>query len=686
VAVPTRECDSGEASADGREAAVLEFLRSTRELVAAQREIMLGYLRTKTSASAETPVPALPPATMLPSPAAQPTPVQDTTVDLEVDSALAEPVEPAELTPDAVLTTVRSLVSDRTGYPVDMLGADLDLEADLSIDSIKRTELVGLLTDQLRLACPGTTLDDSVEELTRLRTLRGIANWIVNQTGTQSAVGAAQATPVHTGTARRARRYLVEATPSPVQPGSPDASLVGWRVTIVGDGGGVALNLSVLLEQHGAEVRLLAFDQAAQLTSTDALVYLAALDRGRAAILPEGFVALRDAVRGGMSRLLVVTGSGGQFARAHHANGVAGIGLAGLVRTVAREFPDRFVRVLDVDPKEEPARLAQYVLAELLSPQSPTAVGNAAGERVTLQVVPAPLEHNKQARLGLGPASVVLLTGGARGIASRVAIGLARASGCHLELVGRTPAPDGDEDPMLAAAADRVALRRVLAQAGTGTPAEIEAAASRVMAEREIRATLAELGWLAASVRYSALDVRDAASVAALVDDVYRRHGRLDGIVHGAGVLADRLLVDKTAEDFTRVWETKVDGARALAAAARGDLGFLMLFGSVSGVYGNRGQADYAAANDALDTLARIWAPRASGRVVAVDWGPWATSTDGIGMVSGELEREYARRGIGLIEPEDGVACLLDELAGGTEPQVVYMCADPAAFQVGRDG
>jgi NAD(P)-dependent dehydrogenase (short-subunit alcohol dehydrogenase family) len=244
---------------------------------------------------------------------------------------------------------------------------------------------------------------------------------------------------------------------------------------------------------------------------------------------------------------------------------------------------------------------------------------------------------------------------------------------------------------MTAAAADRVALRRVLAQAGGHTPAEIEAATSRILAEREIRATLVELAGVAASVRYSSIDVRDPAAVKALVDGVYQRHGRLDGIVHGAGVLADRLMVDKTTTEFARVWQTKVDGARALAEAARGDLSFLVLFGSVSGVFGNRGQADYSAANDALDALARIWAPRTDGRVLAVDWGPWAAADDGTGMVSAELTREYAKRGIGLIEPDDGVACLLGELAGGTEPQVVYMCADPAAFEaeafkVGQDG
>jgi hypothetical protein len=52
-------------------------------------------------------------------------------------------------------------------------------------------------------------------------------------------------------------------------------------------------------------------------------------------------------------------------------------------------------------------------------------------------------------------------------------------------------------------------------------------------------------------------------------------------------------------------------------------------------------------------------------------------------MVSAEVTREYARRGIVMIKPDDGVACLLAELASGTDPQVVYMCADPAAFEVG---
>lgn len=91
----------------------------------------------------------------------------------------------------------------------------------------------------------------------------------------------------------------------------------------------------------------------------------------------------------------------------------------------------------------------------------------------------------------------------------------------------------------------------------------------------------------------------------------------------------------------------------------------------MAGVYGNRGQTDYAAANDALDGLAHSWAESFPGRVLSVDWGPWAAEAGG--MVTPELERAYARRGIPLIDPTAGTAAFLAELSHGTDVQVVLM-------------
>jgi NAD(P)-dependent dehydrogenase (short-subunit alcohol dehydrogenase family) len=138
--------------------------------------------------------------------------------------------------------------------------------------------------------------------------------------------------------------------------------------------------------------------------------------------------------------------------------------------------------------------------------------------------------------------------------------------------------------------------------------------------------------------------------------------------VFAAGVIEDRLIAEKTAESFQRVYGTKAAGAATLLAALE-ELptgpGFAVLFGSISAVLGNRGQADYAAANDALESLCADWSARTGHRALTVHWGPWAPTGGHTGMVSPELGREYARRGVRLIDPEEGTAALLRELAWG---------------------
>jgi NAD(P)-dependent dehydrogenase (short-subunit alcohol dehydrogenase family) len=302
-------------------------------------------------------------------------------------------------------------------------------------------------------------------------------------------------------------------------------------------------------------------------------------------------------------------------------------------------------------------------------------VGRRGAERCTATLVAAPLDSTTPVA-PLDAESVVVLTGGARGITAKAAIGLAGASGCHLVLLGRSALPDA-EAPDLADAADAPAIRAALIARGEADLAAIEAQVARTLADREIRATLVALEGLSASVTYRQVDVRDAGALAGELASVRARHGRLDGIVHGAGVLEDRFLRDKEPASFERVVGTKLDGAGALAEALGPDTRFLVLFASIAGVFGNRGQVDYATANDALDALAHRLDPSVAARVLAVDWGPWA----GGGMVSAELEREYERRGIGLVDPGEGVAALLAELGQPAgDPQVVLMQAHPDAL------
>ncbi|MEU7062365.1 SDR family NAD(P)-dependent oxidoreductase [Streptomyces sp. NPDC046161] len=764
------------ASASGAEEAVLEYLRGTRELVQAQRDVLLGYLGAAAPAGTRAPAPAAVPAAPahdgrpLGPPGARPggpaawqpdppaAPVPSSAAGLTGPDAPAGGPGPdgdGLRSAEAVMDVVLEIVHSRTGYPRDMLDPALDLEADLSIDSIKRVEIIGALADRIGLpqGVDGTA-ESAVEELSRIKTLRGIVDWVVSHTAApepetargpvNAVVPAAPApapvpapapgpapepAPMRTGTglppalghaaettapahvfappaparaaappapARAAAppapaarpappegaagplsRLRVVPVPLPPAAGVPDV-LRGLRIGIVGDGQGVALALGEVLRDHGAEVRALAGAEGA----LDAVVDLSALrSEGPEGdpVLPEAFPGLRGALTGGVRRLLLVT-----------ATGTRGAGLHGFARSAALEFPGALIRAVDVHPKEAPEQIAAQLLAELTS-QAPTDDGGPASVAYTAQGLrfarlpePAPLPTTP-ASPPLDAGSVVLLTGGARGITARTALALARATGCHVELLGRTPEPPATEDGF-GHAHDRVALRAALIATGLRRPAEIEAAASRILAEREVRATLAALATAAASVRYHRADVTDARAVRAVVADIRTRHGRLDGIVHGAGILRDGLLRDKRPADFAEVFTTKVAGARNLAAAAA-EHGtapaprFLALFGSVAGVYGNRGQSDYAAANDALDGLAHSWAQSFPGRVLAVDWGPWAAEAGG--MVTPELERAYARRGIPLITPEAGTAAFLAELAHGNDVQVVLMAQEAPTAREG---
>src|SRR5258708_1406338 len=102
-------------------------------------------------------------------------------------------------------------------------------------------------------------------------------------------------------------------------------------------------------------------------------------------------------------------------------------------------------------------------------------------------------------------------------------------------------------------------------------PADVEAAAQRLFKNREIRSTLEAVQRKGSRVEYHALDVRDEVAFGDLIDSIYERYGRLDAVVHGAGIIEDRLIQDKTPESFDRVFYTKADSVFVLARKLRPD-------------------------------------------------------------------------------------------------------------------
>ncbi|WP_261387510.1 SDR family NAD(P)-dependent oxidoreductase [Chitinophaga pinensis] len=284
--------------------------------------------------------------------------------------------------------------------------------------------------------------------------------------------------------------------------------------------------------------------------------------------------------------------------------------------------------------------------------------------------MPKQLPAGDTSRIALQEDSVVLVLGGAQGITAELMVRFSKDYPCHYVLVGRSQDPRTQDLPNYTALKTKEDIKQQLIREGEiTTPAAIEKRASDIHKFNQILQTIRALEENGSTVSYYSLDLRDEAALHTLISTLYETHGRIDGVVHGAGLLEDKLFRQKTADSFERVFSTKVTPLRILVEKLQADTQFVVLFSSVASVYGNRGQTDYAAANSVLDRYAWELKNLIKGKVTTINWGPWK----GTGMVSPTLEKEYERRGIALIPLQAGMETFVNELKYGNESQVLIM-------------
>ncbi len=393
---------------------------------------------------------------------------------------------------------------------------------------------------------------------------------------------------------------------------------------------------------------------------------------------------IRAGAGSGGGWLVNITTMDGRFGlRGSRSLPIAQAGSLGFFKSLAREWRGVRLKNIDLDPDTEPGTLLVGLLRELASWDSNVEVGLDAEGRWGLELVeqlrdPDEAPGRGAAALGLDGDSVILATGGAHGITAEVLKQIAAETKPRLVIVGRS-AITGQEEPeatrhIQEASQLRARLIEVMrAEEISVAPARVESELRRVFKNRAMRKNLDDLRKAGSEVEYHSVDVRSVEDFGRLIDDLYDRYGRIDGVLHGAGVIEDRRLRDKTSESLARVFETKVNGGLILARKLRPEkLKFLVLFSSVSGRFGNAGQADYSAANEFLNKLASHLNREWPGRVVAINWGPWDA-----GMISDELRSAYRERGIQLIPAAAGARSLLEELRLGktADAEVVLACS-----------
>jgi malonyl CoA-acyl carrier protein transacylase/NAD(P)-dependent dehydrogenase (short-subunit alcohol dehydrogenase family) len=697
--------------------ALLSYQETMRQFLLLQDQVMARFLGgagpgLPVAPSTQPTIAALPPQAITASAvAAMPTAATSTEATRPAPTPAQNLPQPTNtLDREALATLLLELVSERTGYPPAMLGLDRDMEAELGIDSIKRVEILGALQQRLPAEL-GERIKSEMEILTRVKSLSVILDHLA-----QGAVPAGAAVPPSDGSDSdpsqgeapadtvapapcTVPRFVMEGTVRPLAP-AKRSPLRGLFV-LTEDELGVAAEVYRLVESRGASATLLLRTElgdgdalarriAAARSSSGPItgvIHLASLSRRSTPQLLTEWQAdcsassktfyqvlrlctddLEEASGRGEARILAASGLGGRYGRgASLTASASGGGVHGLVKTARAEWPGTIGRALDFDPATSVTEIATRIVDELEHETDELEVGYVRDQRLVFTTVAA---HHRPVAAGIEPSGdwVVLATGGARGITAELTHEIARP-GTKLFLVGRTVLPP-DEAPDTAGIEDVSALRvALMARSGSlASPAQINRDLARLHAEREIRRNIRRLGESRAAVSYHVLDVRDEASVSALLGDIYAEHGRIDCVIHGAGVIEDKLIRHKTPDSFARVFETKADSAFILLRRLIGEsLKLAVLLTSVAGRYGNRGQADYAAASETVNRLAwemhRAWP---NTRVMAINWGPW----DAPGMVPKALHRQFQERGIELITIAAGREFFARELREGAHDDV----------------
>jgi len=615
-----------------------------------------------------------------------------------VSSPAAAPASPAAAPASAAAAQVESgvsvaqvlleVVSDKTGYPMEMLELEMGMDSDLGIDSIKRVEILSTLQERL----PGSPAIGP-EHLGTLRTLGDIASFLEGPKQPQTA----SAPAAQTVSAPAPSAEAAQVTPPPIERNSVVPTLLpdsdeddavvlsnDGEIWVTDDQSQFSDQLCSILTDHGCTVRKVDAALAHETVPTGKLcgLVICAPEAGTDdQFLKDSFQLLKKASRslvqtaqdGGAICVTVsrLDGSFGFDSEATLHDPLSG-GLAGLTKTAAHEWPEVSCKAIDLAEFPTPTAAAEAVAIEMLR-RGPVEVGLTPDGRyglnlAALTAAPAP------AVPAVNEGEVVVITGGGRGVTAAAAVALAKQYRPFLVLLGRSPEP-AQEPEWLSGLSEESEIKRAIMQHAVGKlhPREIEERYRAVTGARELQATLASIAATGAQAIYRAVDIRDQSAMELLLAEVRRSHGPIRGVVHGAGVLADRLITDKSPEQFEQVYSTKVYGLRALLQATRSDeLHFIALFSSSTGRFGRIGQVDYAVANEVLNKVAQAEARRRSGcRAVSINWGPW----DG-GMVTPALKKVFAGEGIGVIDLAEGGAFLAREIAAADAPvEIVALAA-----------
>ena len=658
--------------------------------------------------------------------------VQETPVQTPIQKAPAQTPGRPEAAPVVAETSATSgtdlktltdamlnVVAEKTGYPTEMLELEMDMEADLGIDSIKRVEILAAVMDQF----PGLP-EMNPDELAPLKTLGQVVDKMAvePETSSQSTETAKTESVATQEVEEETRRSIVKIQILP-EPDFLEFDMAEGEICLVTDDGTeMTAALCDALCKKGWKVAVLSFPK-------DMVAGQSSLTQGVDRILLEDMKeeTLESAVKavesdlghvGGFIHLdpcpllksdseseqklvfpenekdilthvflmaklmkdslvshkpadrrffMTIARIDGKFGISGESSNLISGGLFGLSKTLNLEWPSVFCRGVDIDPDMDVDATVSAIISEIHDPDQrirETAYGTDG--RITLVSQNAD-DLVTEKNSSITKDSVFLVSGGAKGVTAKCIAQLAADHPCKFILMGRSEYADAKEPAYAVNVEDEAELKKAIMtelknKGEKPTPKSVNRMLKPLLSDREISKGLAAIRQTGATAEYISADVTDEKAVRESLVPVLEKFGAITGIIHGAGVLADKLIENKSVQDFNAVYSTKINGLKTLLNCVDcSKLTLMAFFSSAAGFYGNEAQADYAVANEILNKSAyRFKTLYPDCRMNTFNWGPW----DG-GMVTPELRRMFAEKGIDVIPAYAGSRVFADELSSG---------------------
>jgi acyl transferase domain-containing protein/acyl carrier protein/NAD(P)-dependent dehydrogenase (short-subunit alcohol dehydrogenase family) len=552
------------------------------------------------------------------------------------------------------------IVAEKTGYPKEILDLTTDLESGLGIDSIKRVEILSALQEKY----PALKQVDTAK-LAAMNTLGEILNFAnasqkINEGGVSGAEKKKFLAPSNI------HRYVVTRNAVINQGFSNLEWKNASKITIINDDRGIAKELAALFKNIKINAEVVNDFTG----GSSHVVNLKPLNSAKNASIEqlievnkEAFQIARTVGKDvfGKKGMLVIPFDNGVYNNSNTKQAWSG-GISALAKTASLEWPEAYVQSINIDCADKNAKhLATEVFNAITSGGIQTELEiDEEGKLFTLE---STIEEIEQQTKSLNDGDTIIVSGGAKGVTAACLIELSERKKLNIGILGRTKLesePAYLQDSKTDAELKGAVFLNAKSTNQKITPIEVNAIVSKVAGNREINQNIQTLTNNGCTVQYLAVDIANANEVNAAISSLRKQFGKINGIVHAAGVLADKYIHEKTDEQFNKVFTTKIDGfVNLLEATAKDNLSHICCFSSVAARLGNVGQVDYAMANEILNKVCIVEQKRrgTSCLVKSMNWGPW----DG-GMVSEQLKNHFNAMGVDLIPLDKGAEMFADEM------------------------